>query len=128
MNDEFFDEMDDYEDYELDSVMGIDRLSLNFPAHVADLDGECFTYAVYFANEPGKEEVEAVEKAICDYDFQLIDDDYIGYTSVGSEYGRVSIYLDLGNTRPQNENKIIHGILLAMNNVPGITKVIINEM
>ena len=127
--DEFTDDYDDYEydDESWDQILGIDKLSLNFPAHVDGFEGECFDYSVYFTETPGNEQVELIQNAIHDYDFKLTGDDYIGYVSVECKAGIVTIYLDLGNTVPENENKIIHGILLAMNDVPGIEKVILNE-
>ena len=122
-----FDNMDEYDDENWDQFLGIDKLSLNFPAHAVGFEGECFNYSVYFTETPGKEQVELIEKAIHDFNFKLTGDDYIGYVNVGCEAGVVVIYFDLGNTVPENENKILHGILLAINDVPGIEKVIVNE-
>ena len=114
--------------FEWDKALGIDRLTLNFPAHAEGMEGECFLYSVYFAGgTAGQKEADAVLEAIRQYDFQLVGDDYIGYTSVTPKDGKISIYLDLGNTEPQNGDKIIHGILLALNNIQGIEKVIVNE-
>lgn len=114
--------------FEWDKALGLDKLTLNFPAHAEGLEGECFLYSVYFADgKAGQREADAVLEAIRHYDFQLVGDDYIGYTDVTPKDGKISIYLDLGNTEPQNGDRIIHGILLALNNIQGIEKVIVNE-
>lgn len=53
--------------------------------------------------------------------------DFGGYTDISVQDGKVMIFLDLGNVGAENEKKIIHGILLALNSVEGIKKVVINE-
>ena len=68
-----------------------------------------------------------MRNALESYDLGLADDDHAGYLSISADSDKVLIYLDIGNVREQNENKIIHGILLALNNVRGIRSVIINE-
>ena len=125
-------DMDDFDEYDESGfdwtrALGIDKLSLNYPACAEGMEGECFEYSVYFGNEAGEAEADTVRKAVQEYDFQLTGDDYPGYISISAQEGKVNIYLDLGNTAPQNENKIIHGILLALNSVQGIKKVIVNE-
>lgn len=117
----------DIEEFDWDSSLGLKKLSLNYPVHAEGIEGECFTYSVYFETEVGEQERKTVVNAINTYDFKLSGDDYIGYTDVKATNGRVEIYLDLGNTQPQNENKIIHGILFALNNVQGVKNVIVNE-
>lgn len=123
-----------FDDYEYgepnwDEAVGITKLALNYTAHAEGLDGECFTYSVYFTDgTAGEEKANAVTNAINAFDFNLTrKDDYLGYRSVSAHDNKVLIYLDLGNTDPQNENKIIHGILLALNSVKGIKEVIVNE-
>lgn len=119
---------DEYEESDWDQALGLNELSLNYSAHAEGFEGECFNYSVYFNDDATDEEkAKAVRNAINAYDFKLEGDDYIGYLNVTADKNRVSVYLDLGNTEPQNENKIIHGILLALNSISYIKKVIINE-
>ena len=119
---------DEYAQSEWDQVLGLTKLSLNYTVHAEGIEGECFTYSVYYNDDTADEEkAEAVKSAIQAFDFNLKDDDYIGYLDISLDKNKVSIYLDLGNVEPQNENNIIHGILLAINNIHGIKKVIINE-
>ncbi|MDE6540317.1 MAG: hypothetical protein K2K66_09005 [Ruminococcus sp.] len=111
-----------------DEFLGLTQLDLNYTAHAEGIEGECFDYTVYFTDGTAdKKKVDAVRNAIQDFDFKLTDNDYAGYLNVSSENDKVLIYLDLGNVEPNNENKVIHGILLALNSVQGIKKVIINE-
>ena len=127
-NEEFdMDDEYDMDDFDWDSALGLNKLSLNYEVHAEGIEGECFTYSVYFEGEAGEAEAEKINDAINNYDFKLVDDDYIGYTDVTADDGKITIYLDLGNTVPQNEDKIIHGILLAINDIQGIKKVIVNE-
>jgi len=114
--------------YDWNECLGLTELSLNYTAYAEGLDGECFTYNVYFTdNIVDDEKVNAVRNAIRTFDFALTDDDYIGYLSISAEDNSVLIYLDLGNVAPQNEDKVIHGILLALNSLQNIEKVVINE-
>ncbi|MBR2304681.1 MAG: hypothetical protein IJ871_06040, partial [Ruminococcus sp.] len=83
---------------------------------------------VYFNDDTVDEEkADALKNAIQEYDFKLNGDDYTGYLDISIDKNKVSIYLDLGNVEPQNENNIIHGILFAINTIHGIKNVIINE-
>ncbi len=116
------------EGFNWDEALGLTKLPLQYPAHARGIDGENFIYSVYFTDGTADEEkAESVRQAINAYDFQLVGDDYIGYLDISANDSNVSIFLDLGNTEPQNENRIIHGILLALNSVPGIKEVILNE-
>lgn len=120
-------EMPDMEAFDWDDSLGLKKLSLRYPVHAEGMEGECFTYSVYFETIAGEQERTAVINAIKTYDFNLSGDDYIGYIDVTMKDGKVEIYLDLGNTQPENEEKIIHGILLALNALEGIHRVIVNE-
>ncbi|MDE6781717.1 MAG: hypothetical protein K2J40_09700 [Ruminococcus sp.] len=111
-----------------DEFLGLTQLDLNYTAHAEGIEGECFDYNVYFTDGTAdNEKSDAVSNAIRNFDFKLTGDGYAGYLNVLSEDDKVLIYLDLGNVEPKNENKVIHGILLALNSVQGIKKVIINE-
>lgn len=48
-------------EYELDSMMGFDKLELYFEAHMAGIDGECFNYSVYFENAFSDEKLEEID-------------------------------------------------------------------
>lgn len=91
-------------------------------------DGECFYYSVYLEDELTDEKFEEIDKTIGEfiesYNAQEI---YLGYLDVTNAGDKVSIYLDLGNVNPDNENAAIQGILKALNKVTGIKSVIVNE-
>jgi hypothetical protein len=119
---------DTFDDSFLDDVLGITRLGLSYPTHTEGIEGECFNYSVYFTDDTaGEEKAATVRNVVESFDFGLKDDDYAGYLSISADKDKVTIYLDLGNVQPGNENKVIHGILLALNNVQDIKSVIINE-
>ena len=114
--------------YDFDEVLGITDLDLCYTAHAEGFEGECFHYNIYFNNGVAdKNRKKTVSDAINGYDYGLIGDDYAGYMSVSADSEKVSVYLDLGNVQPQNSDKAIHGILLALNQVSDIDRVIINE-
>lgn len=131
VNDDTKSEIEEYDMVEenyWDDALGLTNLDLSYAAHVDGFDGECFDYSVYFTDDTADTAKEdAVRNAVQSFDFNVTGDDYIGYISISSDNNKVLIYLDLGNVQPQNENKIIQGILLALNSVQGIKKVIINE-
>lgn len=115
-------------DFELDEMMGIDQLELNYEAHVVGIDGECFSYSVYLKDDITEEAFKKVDKAIDDFASPYnSEDSYIGYINVSNEGDKISIYLDLGNVEPENSNVALYGILTALNGVDGIEKVLINE-
>lgn len=118
---------------ELDSMVGLDKLDLNYKAHVNDIYGECFIFSVCFPQGAGEAELQAVRDVIRNYDFGLEGDDYEGYTAIYLENEKVMIDLDLGNVTAQNEDKVLHGILLALNGIKdlegkNISQVVINEV
>ena len=110
-----------------DSMIGLDKLDLNYTAHVKEFYGECFTFSVCFEGGAGEAELQAVTDRIENYEFNLEDDDYRGYLDYMLDNGKVLVNLDLGGIAPQNENKIIHGILLALNGIKDISQVVIND-
>ncbi len=122
-------EEEEYMEDELNSMIELDKLNLYYEVHMVGLDGECFNYSIYFKDELNDEKVEKVAKAIEEFENQYNDDEdsYIGYIDVSKEGNKVNIFLDLGNVSPNYENISIQGILKAINNVPGIKQVIINE-
>ena len=115
-------------EYELDNMMGFDRLGLYYEVHMAGIDGECFHYSVYFENGLTDEKFGELDKAIDEFVKPYNDKDiYIGYISVSKEDDKATVYLDLGGSTPNNEEIAIKGILKALNSVSGIKSVILNE-
>lgn len=114
--------------YNLESMMGLDQLGLHYEVHMAGIEGENFYYSVYFEDNLTDKKFEETKKAIAE--FLIIYDEkdiYLGYIDVSKEDDKIAIYLDLGNTKPEYQNTAINGILKALNNVPGVQSVIINE-
>ena len=113
---------------ELDEVLGLSGMGLNYEAHVAGFDGDCFDFCVYFGSSVTDDEACAVENVVNEFFAPYEEKDiYLGYVDITSEGGRVRIYLDLGNVNPEYEQTAIIGILKSLNNVDGIDHVIINE-
>lgn len=113
-------------DFEFDEILGISSLELNYEAHVAGFDGECFTFTIYFENAVTDGDLAEINKAVDDFMQPYNEEDiYLGYIDVSRKDDNGFIYLDLGNAEDCNE--AIHGILMALNNVAGIKSVILNE-
>lgn len=110
-------------------MMDFDELGLYFPAKMAGLDGECFHYSVYYQIKLTDAVFAETRKAITDYfaPFYENDDTYPGDIDIINEEDMVQIELDLGNVAPRQENKSVEGILMALNEVPGIERVVVNE-
>lgn len=114
-------------EYELDRMMGLDQLDLYFEAHMEGIDGECFNYSVYFEDGCPDAKVEETDRAVTEFAESFDEEDYPGYMDVSKMDDKANIYLDLGNTDPEESDTIIKGILKALNQVAGIKTVIINE-
>lgn len=114
-------------EYEFDFMMGFEELGLYYEAHMVGFDGECFMYSVYFDEALTEDKFKEIENAIQKFVESYDKDTYLGYIDVTQEDGKGSIYLDLGNVEPSDENIAVKGILKALNNVSGIKKVMINE-
>lgn len=113
-------------DYELDNMFDFSKLNLYFETHVAGLDGECFTYSVYFDDGISDEKTAEINKAIDDWSAPYDEKEiYLGYISVSKEDDKALVYLDLGSIKDCDQS--IYGILTALNNVTGIKSVILNE-
>ena len=112
----------------LDGIIGLDTLDLKYEAHLAGIDGENFTYSVYFENGVTDEAFEAVKTAVTSFAERYeANDIYLGYIDISKTDENVCIYLDLGNTGAEHQNTAIQGILTALNDTAGISSVIINE-
>lgn len=115
-------------EYQFDEIMGIDTLELNYEAHAAGFDGECFTFTIYFEEAVTDENLAQINKAVDDFAASYNEKGiYIGYIDVSQKDDNAFIYLDLGNVGEEDCNTSIHGILMALNNIPGIRTVILNE-
>ena len=114
-------------EHEFDSMMGFDKLGLYYDVHTAGFDGENFTYSVYFADAPDDSKLEKTRQVVSEFLQSFDEETFPGYVDVTNEGDKLSVYLDLGNTTPGNENISIQGILKALNNVSGIKQVIVNE-
>jgi hypothetical protein len=115
-------------EYNLDKMMGLDKLELYYKTHMAGIDGENFSYSIYLENNNIYDKFIEISKAITEF-IQPYDekDIYMGYIDITKDDEKVNIYLDLGNVEPQYEDVAIKGILKAINIVQGIESVIINE-
>ena len=111
-----------------------DKLGLYYPAKLAGFDGEMFHYAVSF-DKPVTNELEQKVADAIHARLEPMNAEEGTYTGDFFFYGgetenQMEIELDLGNARPAtvaHENQVINSILLALNTVPGIREVVINE-
>ena len=116
------------EEFDFDSILGIDQLDLNYEAHVAGFDGESFLYSVYFDGGVTDEKAEEIQQVMSDYSSQNGDEEnYMGYIDIYNGEDQIMIYLDLGGVSEENCNMAVTGILKALNSVVEIKSVIINE-
>ena len=108
---------------ELNSLMGFDKLGLYYDVSMQGIDGENFIYSVYLENGFNNEKFEEIQDAINEFVSENNNDIYV---DVFDEDEKIFVYLDLGNAK-ENDNTAINGVLKSLNNVSGISKVIINE-
>ncbi|MBO4637044.1 MAG: hypothetical protein J5685_07850 [Clostridiales bacterium] len=117
---------------DLDTQFGIDKLGLNYNAHLVELYNECFLFNIRFPSGADEEELQAVKDVIERFDFQLEDTDHVKYIEYMLDNGEVLVNLDRGGMDPQKEKKVFRGILLALNGikdlaVKDISQVVIND-
>lgn len=110
----------------LDNFIGLNQLNLNFEAHMVGVDGENFTYHVYYFDEITEDKFAETQKVINEF-VSSYEDQYLGYIDVSKEDTRVVIYLDLGIEDMELANQAICGIVESLNKVSGIRLVLINE-
>ena len=112
-------------------LMKFDSLGLYYKAIMAGLDGECFHYSVYLDVPVTDKLCTEIENAINEQfePFYESDDTYPGDISVSNEDDMVEIELDLGNAKQDKafQDECVNNILLALNNVSGIQRVVVNE-
>ena len=118
------------------SAFGFDRLDLHYDASCEGMDGECFHYLVEFnapVTEGQKQDVlDAMEK----YHAPMTDEENdlfpgeVWLSDFGCENdSQIDIELDLGNCHGDKDyqDQVIQSILLALNDVPGVRSVIVNQ-
>lgn len=103
-------------------------MSRYFEERCEGFDGECFHYTVYTIDPPTEEQVDQIYAAL-DKQFAPLEekDVYTGYKDVSLNDDSIQVELDLGNVPGEYENDCVEGILDALNTVPGIKTVVINE-
>ena len=112
--------------FDWNKYMGFDKLGLNYSIKMDGIEGECFSYSIYFTGDATDEKLEETRKAVGQFEDSLSgEDDYAGYISVAKSGNKIEIYHDIGNVK--NENEAIHGVLKSLNNVSDIKNVIVNE-
>ena len=107
-----------------DRYYGLNDLGLRYDAHIADLDGEMFIYAVEFDRAVDdsviKELNEQIEKK-CGKPSQ--DNRYGEYSIQKTGEKSLTVMLDLGSA---TDTKAITGIFKALNDIDGVTKAVTN--
>lgn len=115
-------------DANLDEMVGIAQLNLNFKVHMAGIDGESFIYNVYYSEEITEKKFAETKKVVDEFASTYEDQDsYLGYINVSKEDDKVVIYFDLGLEDMDSSNRAICGLAESLNKVAGIKSVIINE-
>lgn len=115
-------------DFNLDEMVGLDQLNVNFEVHMAGIDGENFMFNVYFSEEITEEKFSETEKVVSEFASTYEEQDMdLGYLNVSKEEDKVVVYLDLEIEDMELSNRAICGLVEALDKVSGIKSVIINE-
>lgn len=107
---------------EFRQILGLDNLNLGYKVLIKDFDGENFTFTV--TGSDTNDLYEKVEEKMDEYQQTEENDD--AYIDVSKKQDKISIYYDTGNVA--DGLKAVHGLLYALNDVPGIESVVINEL
>lgn len=110
---------------ELREMLGLDDLRLDYMVTIEDFDGECFVFSVRATSNNVKELYEKIQGKMTEYQ-QGATDGYAGYIDVNEEQDKVSVCYDTGNV--EDGLSAVHGLLYALNDVPGVQSVVINEI
>lgn len=115
-------------------AFGFDKLELKYTVSCEGMDGECFHYLVEFdapvTDEKEHELLEALRKYDMSDEEKGIFAGEVWHTKFGcTQDTQIDIELDLGNCNGSAafQNEVIRSILLALNEVAGVRKVIVNE-
>lgn len=115
-------------DFNLDEMVGLDQLNLNFEVHMVGIEGENFMFNVYFSEEITEEKFAETEKVVSEFASTYEEQDMeLGYLNVSKEDDKVVVYLDLEIEDMELSNRAICGLVEALDKVSGIKSVIINE-
>lgn len=115
-------------DFNLDEMVGLDQLNLNFEVHMVGIDGENFMFNVYFSEEITEEKFAETEKVVSEFASTYEEQDMdLGYVNVSKEDDKVVVYLDLEIEDMELSNRAICGLVEALDKVSGIKSVMINE-
>ena len=118
------------------SAFGFDKLDLCFAVTCEGMDGECFHYLVEFDAQVTEETQNTVLAAIEQQQAPMNDEEHDLFPGEVwlSEFGcesdnQLDIELDLGNCHggKNYQDEVIQSILLALNDVPGVRSVIVNQ-
>lgn len=104
--------------------MKLDKIQLNYEAHMVGYGGEKYCYSIYFENAATDENCNEVDNAV-DKACDEFGEDYIGYIDINIKDNIVSIYHDTGNV--EDCDSAVRTVLKSLNNVTGIKNVVINE-
>ena len=107
-----------------DRYYGLNDLGLRYDAHIADLDGEMFIYAVEFDRAVDDSVIKELNEQIvkkCGKPSQ--DNRYGEYSIQKTGEKSLTVMLDLGSA---TDTKAITGIFKALNDIDGVTKAVTN--
>lgn len=110
---------------ELREMLGLNDLRLDYMVTIEEFDGECFTFSVRATNDNVKDLYEKIHEKMTEYQ-KGVADAYAGYIDVNEEQDKVSVYYDTGNV--EDGLAAMHGLLYALNEIPEVQSVVINEI
>lgn len=113
------------EDKIWDTYYKLNELGLGYEAHIEELDGEMFLYNVEFDRAVDDSIIKELDEQIVKKCGKPSDDNWYGeyqITKTGDKTLLVS--LDLGSA---TDSKAVTGIFRALNDIPGVTKAVVNS-
>lgn len=112
--------------YDMEEMLGIDKLGLSCEVRVDGFDGESFVYSIYFDRNVTDEDIKAAEARLAALDEQNSEEEYHGYISEVSKQkdDMLFLMLDLGNAE---DDRFIGEILCALDGMEGLSEIVINE-
>ena len=85
------------------------------------------SYSIYFVDgRVDDERTDIVDKEITKFLSEFSEDDYPGYVDIDKCDDKIEVFLDLGGDVTDCDRSI-QGIMRAIGNVEGISKVVMNE-
>lgn len=107
-----------------DKSMKLDKIQLNYEAHMVGYGGEKYCYSIYFENDATDENCNEVDNAV-DKACEEFGEGYLGYIDINIKDNMVTIYHDMIDV--EDCYSAIKIILKSLNNVTGVKNVVINE-